>query len=131
MSYELPIAFNKKSSNAPMQCTAVRVWEGATPAAEAKLAWLLWCKAAVGDGAQARTCALQYATRGVSEDYKKASKTGLGAERLQLESAQRLCATVAIMRVVALRLMERRERLRRHPEAEAVQAAFSPLALDV
>jgi hypothetical protein len=55
----------------------------------------------------------------------------LGAERLQLENAERLFAAVAIMRVVALRLLELRERLRRHPEAEAAQAGLSPLELEV
>ena len=65
------------------------------------------------------------------EEYHKAIKTGLGAERLQLESAERLFAAIAIMSVVALRLIELRERLRRHPDAEAAQAGLSPLELEV
>ena len=55
----------------------------------------------------------QYATRWIIEEYHKAIKTGLGAERLQLESAERLFAAIAIMSVVALRLIALRERLRR------------------
>jgi len=35
------------------------------------------------------------------------------------------------MRVVALRLIARRERLRRHPDAEAAQSGLSPLELEV
>src|SRR5215510_1758397 len=77
-----------------------------------KLEWILLCDAEVVDFAQARECALQYSTRWVIEEYHKAIKTGLGAERLQLESAERLFAAVAIMSVVALRLIELRERLR-------------------
>ena len=65
------------------------------------------------------------------EEYHTAIKTGRGAERLQLESAERLFAAMAIMSVVALRLMELRERLRRHPEAEAAQSGLSPLELEV
>ena len=65
------------------------------------------------------------------EEYHKAIKTGLGAERLQLESAERLCAAIAIMSVVALRLIALRERLRMHPEAEADQAGLSRLELEV
>jgi hypothetical protein len=80
---------------------------------------------------QARECALQYATRGVLEDYQKAIKTGRGAERLPLASAERLCAASAIMRVVALRLSERRERRRRPPDAKAAQSGLSPLAREV
>jgi hypothetical protein len=65
------------------------------------------------------------------EKYHKAIKTGLGAERLQLESAARLFAAIAIMSVVAFRLLELRERLRIHPEAEADQAGLSRLELEV
>lgn len=89
------------------------------------------CAAHVVDFAQARACALQYSTRWVIEEYHKAIKTGLGAARLQLESAARLFAAIAIMSVVALRLIELRERLRRHPDAEAAQSGLSPLALAV
>jgi len=120
-----------RSRNAPIQCTAVRVWEVAAPDAEDQLEWILLCDAAVVDFAQARECALQYSTRRVSEEYHKAIQTGLGAERLQLESAKRRFAAVAIMSVVALRLIELRERLRKHPEAAAAQASFSPLELEV
>jgi hypothetical protein len=35
------------------------------------------------------------------------------------------------MSVVALRLIELRERLRRHPDAEAAQSGLSPLELEV
>ena len=108
----------------PIPCTAVRVWEVAAPDAADRLEWLLLCDAEVVDFAQARECALQYSTRWVIEEYHKAIKTGLGAERLQLESAERLFAAVAIMSVVALRLIELRERLRRHPDAEAAQSGL-------
>jgi Transposase Tn5 dimerisation domain len=63
-------------------------------------------------------------------EYHKAIKTGLGAERLQRESAERLFAASASMSGVALRLIARRERLRRHPDAEAAQAGLSPRELE-
>jgi hypothetical protein len=115
----------------PIPCTAVRVWEVAAPDATDRLEWILLCDANVADFAQARECALQYSTRWVIEEYHKAIKTGLGAERLQLESAERLFAAIAIMSVVALRLIELRERLRRHPDAEAAQSGLSLLELEV
>lgn len=120
-----------RSGQPPIPCTAVRVWEAAAPDAEDRLEWILWCDAEVADFTQARECALQYSTRWVIEEYHKAIKTGLGAERLQLESAERLFAAIAIMSVVALRLIELRERLRMHPEAEADQAGLSRLELEV
>src|SRR5262249_59602349 len=95
-----------------------------------RLEWILLCDANVADFAQARACALQYSTRWVIEEYHKAIKTGLGAERLQLESAERLFAAIAIMSVVALRLIELRERLRRHPDAEPAQSGFGLLDME-
>ena len=109
----------------------MRVWEVAAPAPPDRLAWLLLGEAKVTNCAQARAWALPYATRWVMEAYHQAIKTGLGAERLPRESAARLCAAMASMRVVALRLIERRERLRRHPEAAAAQSGLSPRALEV
>jgi len=115
----------------PIKCTAVRVWEATAPDAGERLEWILLCDANVAHFAQAHACALQYATRWMIEEYHKAIKTGLGAERLQLESAERLFAAIAIMSVVALRLLELRERLRRHPDAAAEQAGLHPLELEV
>jgi Transposase Tn5 dimerisation domain len=115
----------------PIKCTAVRVWEATAPDTGERLEWILLCDANVQHFAQAHACALQYSTRWMIEEYHKALKTGLGAERLQLESAERLFAAVAIMSVVALRLLELRERLRRHPDAAAEQAGLHPLELEV
>jgi hypothetical protein len=120
-----------RSGKPPIPCTAVRVWEVAAPDATDRLEWILLCDANVADFAQAREWALQYSTRWVIEEYHQAIKTGRGAERLQRESAERLCAAIAIMSVVALRLIELRERLRRHPDAEAAQSGLSLLELEV
>jgi hypothetical protein len=81
--------------------------------------------------AQAQTCARPYATRWVIEEYHKALKTGLGAERLQFETAARLFAAVAIMSVVALRLVGLREQVRSRPESPAETAGLAPLELAV
>jgi hypothetical protein len=74
---------------------------------------------------------LQYASRWVVEDFHKALKTGLGAERLQLEDAHRLFAAISIMSVVALRLIDLRERLRVHPDAPAMEAGLDDFELKV
>jgi transposase-like protein len=118
-------------SKPPIKCTAVRVWEAAAPDVRDRLEWILLCDGDVAHFAEARACALHYSTRWMIEEYHKAIKTGLGAERLQLESVKRLFAAIAIMSVVALRLLELRERLRRHPEAEAEQSGLSGLELEV
>ena len=65
------------------------------------------------------------------EEFHKALKSGVGAERLQLETAEGLCAAVALMSVVALRLIDLREQVRRMPERPAEEAWLEPLELEV
>jgi hypothetical protein len=95
------------------------------------LEWILLCDAKIESFAQARACALQYATRWLIEEFHKALKSGVGAERLQLETAEGLCAAVALMSVVALRLIDLREQVRRTPERPAEEAWLDPLELEV
>lgn len=83
-----------------------RVWEEQPPPETEPLEWILLCDGVRTTAAQARECASQYAARGLIEDFHKALKSGLGAERLQLKKAAELCAAIAIMSVVAVRLVE-------------------------
>jgi hypothetical protein len=113
-------------------CTVVRVLEATAPATVSQgLEWFLLCDAACETFEAARECAVQYATRWLIEEFHKGLKTGLGAERLQLSQASRLFAAIAVMSVVALRLLDLREHARREPQAPAEQAGLSPLELQV
>lgn len=108
----------------------MRVWEPPSAAHEG-LEWILLCDAQIASFEQARECALQYATRWLIEEFHKALKSGVGAERLQLESAEGLCAAVALMSVVALRLIDLREHMRMTPEHPAEEAGLEPRELEV
>ena len=114
-----------------LACVAVRVWEEHPPEGIEPLEWVLMCDAPVEGRDAAIERALQYSARWLIEEYHKALKTGLGAERLQLETAGRLFAAVAIMAVVAWRLIELKERLRSDPEAPAERAGLGRLELEV
>jgi hypothetical protein len=115
----------------PIACTLVRVWEvDPEPGVEA-IEWLLLCDGAVTDFEEARERAWQYATRWLIEEYHKALKSGLRAEALQLERAERLMAAIAIKSVVALRLIDLKERLRFEAEAEAAQSGLDEVELSV
>lgn len=107
--------------------TALRVWEPDAPADVIPLEWLLLTDASVATAADAITLVQQYATRWVIEEYHKVLKTGLGAERLQLEEATRLFAAIAVMSVVAIRLLHLKEWVRAAPEAPADAAGLTPL----
>jgi hypothetical protein len=111
--------------------TAVRVWEEAPPAGTEDIEWILLCDAAVTTWAEAEDRALQYACRWLIEDFHKALKTGMGAERLQLEEGHELIAAVSIMSVVALRLIGLREQVRATPQAPAEASGLSALELRV
>jgi hypothetical protein len=97
------------------------------PAGVEPLEWLLLSDAPATTAADALTLVQQYATRWVIEEYHKVLKTGLGAERLQLEEATRLFAAIAVMSVVAVRLLDLKEWVRAAPEAPADVAGLTPL----
>jgi hypothetical protein len=109
----------------------VRVWEAEWGGKGERLEWILLWEGKIETFAQALECALQYSTRWLIEKYHKALKSGLGAERLQLKRAEGLFAAIALMGVVALRLIELRERVRLNPAGAAEEAGLEPLELEV
>jgi len=115
----------------PIRCTAVRVWEENAPAGVEALEWIRLTDLEVKTLVQALAVALMYSTRWLIEEFHKALKTGTKAESLQLETADSLFAAIAIKSVVALRLIELRERVRIMPEAPAEESGLSELELDV
>ena len=93
------------------------------------LEWFLLCSAKVETFSQALVVVQQYACRWLIEEYHKALKTGMGAEKLQMEHADHLFAAIAIMAIVALRLLDLREALRFHAEQPAHKAGCTDLEL--
>ncbi|WP_210518269.1 IS4 family transposase [Hymenobacter terricola] len=116
----------------PIPCAAVRVREAAeADSATPGLEWLLLSDQPITDFAQALSCARQYTSRWLAEDFHKALKTGLGAEKLQLQTAERLFAAVALLSVVALALVDMREKSRLQPDLPARAAGLEATFLQV
>lgn len=115
----------------PVRTTVVRVWEAAPPPGVAALEWMLLTDWPVASCAQALEVALVYATRWLIEEFHKALKTGNQAEDLQLETAVGLFAAIALKSVVALRLLDLRERVRLTPEAPAEESGLREIELAV
>lgn len=109
----------------------IRVWEENAPEGVEALEWILLTDCNVGVFEQALECVLQYVTRWVIEEFHKALKTGLKAESLQLEHVNRLFAAIAIKSVVALRLIDMKERLRISEAKPAEESGLSELELEV
>lgn len=107
--------------------TVVRAFEAEPPAGVERLEWVLYHDRGVRTLSEAVDCVRKYAGRWIIEEYHKALKTGMGAERLQLESASRLYAAVAVMSVVAVRLLSLKEWARIAAEAPASAAGLSEL----
>ncbi|RZK52230.1 MAG: IS4 family transposase, partial [Hymenobacter sp.] len=115
----------------PIPASVVRVWEETGPAAAPGLEWLLLSDQPIADLAQALTCVRQYTSRWLIEDFHKALKTGLGAEKLQLQTAARLFAAVALLSVVALALVDLREKSRLEPDLPAEACGLTSTELRV
>lgn len=115
----------------PIECSAVRVWEENPPRGAHGLEWILLTDLAAENFAEALEIALIYSTRWLIEEFHKALKTGTRAEELQLETGRSLFAAIGIKSVVALRLIELRERFRMESSAPAKQSGLSKLELDV
>lgn len=115
----------------PIECSVIRVWEVEAPLEVEPLEWILLTDVEAGVFERALECVLQYATRWIIEEYHKALKTGMGAERLQLEHINRLYAAIAIKSVVALRLLDMKERLRVSEACAAEESGLSALELEV
>ena len=117
--------------NLPIHCSAIRVWEIAAPAGIEPLEWLLLCDQEVETFESAHACVVQYATRWFIEEFHKALKSGLGVQRLQLKTAHRLFSAIALLSVVALRLLDLREHLRVAPDQPAEKSGLETLELEV
>jgi hypothetical protein len=81
--------------------------------------------------ADALSGVMDYATRFLIEEFHKALKTGMKAEKLQMERGNRLFAAIAVMSVVALRLLDLRELGRACPDAPASCTGLESLELEV
>jgi len=113
-------------------CTVVRVFESKSEDGRAgDLEWILLTDAPVQTAEQALEIVRQYAARWTIEEFHKALKSGLGAERLQLETAARLFAAISIMSVAALRLIDLRERMRLEPEAPPEASGLNEVELRI
>jgi hypothetical protein len=117
----------KAGSQEPLACTVVRVWETNPKNPAKRLEWMLLTDVAITSFEEALAVALQYASRWLIEEYHKCLKTGLGADKLQLESAPRLFNAIAIMAVVAVRLLALKEMVHLNADAPASASGLSEL----
>jgi Transposase DNA-binding/Transposase Tn5 dimerisation domain len=91
---------------APIAVTVVRIWEPDPPAGVEPLEWVLGTDLADPSPAALARYQGWYEWRWrTAEEYHKVQKTGCGIERLRFETKGRLRAAIALLSVVAVRVL--------------------------
>ena len=93
--------------------------------------WVLYTAARSETLEEALVGVMDYGSRFLVEEFHKGIKTGMKIEELQLDTGERLFRAIAVMSIVALRLLDIRELGRAAPEAPAALTGLSALELDV
>jgi hypothetical protein len=108
----------------PLQAWVQRIWEPAPPAGVEPLEWVLISSLPVATEEDLRERQAWYALRWpAAEEFHQVEKTGCGEEELRFETAEAMAPMVALLSVVAVRVVQLRDAERRHPEAPAAQVA--------
>ena len=95
------------------------------------LHWLLLTSLPCATWAQAQRVVGYYTARWWIEEYHKALKSGTSVEQSQLERADRLEPLIAVLAVVATRLLSAKMLARSHPESGEAAANFGPSLLAI
>lgn len=107
----------------------VQAREVNAPVGVEPLQWVLLTDLPVATLGQVRRVVGRYTRRWLIEEYHKALKTGAQVERSELESAERLRALVAVLAVVAVRLLNAKLLARARPDEAVEAASFGPEAV--
>jgi len=106
-------------SEARLTVWIVHAWEEDAPAGVEKVEWFLASSLAVESGSEALERLEWYTTRWVVEDYHQCLKTGCAIEHRDLEQAARIKRLLGLLAVVAVRLLQLRDKARQQPDSPA------------
>jgi hypothetical protein len=101
------------------------------PAGEEPIHWVLLTSLPVERFVEARRIVARYAKRWVIEEYHKALKTGAQVEKSALETAERIQALLAVLAVVAVRLLNTKMLARSQPDQAVDRKSFGPEAVQI
>lgn len=109
----------------------VEVREVAAPAGDEPLRWLLLTSLPCQHWTEVQRIVGRYTARWWIEEYHKALKSGVGAEESQLQQAQRIENLVAVLAIVAVRLLNAKWLARTHGDQPVEPQVFGTQALDL
>jgi hypothetical protein len=95
------------------------------------LHWILLTSLPCRSLAEAQRVVGRYTARWLVEEYHKALKSGAGVEDSQLERAGRLEPLIAVLAVVAVRLLNTKLLARSRPEGTEAKESFGPEGLAI
>jgi hypothetical protein len=108
----------------------VEVREVAAPSGvKEPLHWILLTSLACASLAEVQRVVGRYTARWWIEEYHNALKSGAGAQDSQLEKSDRLEPLIAVLAVVAVRLLNAKLLARSRPQSLAAAASFGPTML--
>jgi hypothetical protein len=122
---QAPVGRKMDSVPSSVALTVILAREINAPAGESPIEWLLLTSLCVDSLATAITCIGYYSQRWLIERFHYTLKSGCAIEDLQLESADRLQKALALLSVVAWRLMWLLYHSRVHPE-ESSESFLQP-----
>jgi len=103
----------------------------ASAAVKQPLHWILLTSLPCATAAEAQRVVGRYTARWWIEEYHKALKSGAGVEDSQLERADRLESLIAVLAVVAVRLLNTKMLARSRPESFEAASSFGPQLLAI
>lgn len=125
-----PAGTLKRKSQPLIQAWLIRVWEENPPAGMEAIEWLLLCSLPSQTLGELKERRNWYSCRWLIEQYHDVEKNGCSLEQRRFESAKSMEACLAVLAVVAVRVLSLRCALDHQPEAPAEQVA-TPLEIEV
>lgn len=120
-----------EGSQADLEINVVEVREMAPPEGVAGLHWVLLTSLPADRLAERKRIVARYALRWWIEQYHKALKSGAGIEESQLEKGFRLENLLALLAIVAVRLVNTQWLARNRPDERVAAESFGGTALEL
>ena len=130
-SLTLKVPERPRDAKPAFTVNVVEVRELQPPPGVAGLPWTLLTSLPCARWVQAQRIVGRYTARWWIEEYHKVLKSGTGAEASQLEAAYRLETLVAVLAIVAVRLLNAQWLARARPDEAVAADAFGPHALAI
>lgn len=133
-SSELPIRSPSHRPGQPktsMQVNMMILRELGAPAKVEPIQWVLLTTWAIETLTQCQRVADAYGCRWLIEEYHKCIKSGCGVERSQLSDGDRLLRLLAIVAVLAVRLLDMKLVARRDPDGKQISKELGPAVITI